>query len=72
MDGDDDLIGGVRKSFDAPPYYGLRATWWQDQAFGFGLNANHAKSYTSDKYKNYAGYDRLLFTDGLNSETVNA
>ncbi len=59
------------RSFEAPPYYGIRATRWQSPSFGFGLDFAHNKVYpTSDSLP--AGYDVLEFTDGLNTLTVNA
>ncbi|MEI4484866.1 outer membrane beta-barrel protein [Frigidibacter sp. MR17.14] len=58
------------KSTAVPPYWGARATWWRDDAWGFGLEFNHAKAYADNKAE--AGYDTLEFTDGLNFATVNA
>lgn len=57
------------KSFEAPPYYGLRATWWRSATFGIGLEVNHAKVYAADPAA--LGFDRLEFTDGLNIVTAN-
>lgn len=72
VDGDDYLIGWEGKPFEMPPYYGLRATWWQSETLGFGIDVNHAKVYASDEDRTAAGYDRLEFTDGLNIVTLNA
>ena len=58
-------------SFEAPPYYGLRATWWQDNDYGFGVELNHAKVYGNAETLAANGYDVLEFTDGLNILTVN-
>jgi lipid A oxidase len=71
---DDSVLGEGRvrwlgKSFEAPPYYGIRATWWTSDKWGFGLEANHAKVYAENKVA--LGYDTLEFTDGLNLITAN-
>lgn len=59
------------RSFEAPPYYGIRATIWQNQAFGYGLDFTHNKIYpTADSLP--AGFTRLEMTDGLNTLTFNA
>lgn len=57
------------KSFESPPYYGLRATWWKSDKWGFGVEVNHAKVYAENKAA--LGYDTLEFTDGLNLITAN-
>jgi lipid A oxidase len=57
------------KPLSAPPYYGFRATWWQSETIGFGLEFNHAKVYAKDRQS--LGYDRLELTDGLNLITAN-
>mgnify|MGYP000176449966 CR=1 FL=1 len=57
------------KSFAAPPYYGIRATVWASDEFGYGLDFAHNKIYPKTLP---AGYDTLEFTDGLNTLTVNA
>ncbi|MCO4847302.1 MAG: lipid A oxidase, partial [Yoonia sp.] len=57
------------KSFDAPPYYGIRATIWSSSEFGYGLDFTHNKIYPKTLP---TGYERLEFTDGLNTLTVNA
>ena len=41
----DTLIGWQGKSFEAPPYYGLRGTWWQENDIGYGLEFSHNKVY---------------------------
>ena len=71
---DDSVLGEGRvrwlgKSFEAPPYYGVRATWWPSDTWGFGFEANHAKVYAENKAA--LGYDVLEFTDGLNLITAN-
>ena len=71
---DDSVLGEARvkwlgKSFEAPPYYGLRATWWKSDKWGFGIEVNHAKVYAENPTA--LGYDVLEFTDGLNLITAN-
>jgi lipid A oxidase len=63
-----DTVGWLGKSFAPPPYYGLRATVWNDTGFGWGVDINHAKVY-ADTPADY-GYERLEFTDGLNIVTA--
>ncbi|MEM8730356.1 MAG: outer membrane beta-barrel protein [Pseudomonadota bacterium] len=57
-------------SFDNPPYYGIRATWWRDAAWGFHLDFNHTKAYASDGTLAATGFQTLEFTDGLNNITL--
>lgn len=59
------------RSFEAPPYYGLRATRWQSPSFGLGIDFAHNKVYPTDGDLP-AGFSVLEFTDGLNTLTVNA
>lgn len=66
--------GWEGRSFELPPHYGLRATWWPDRfggRLGFGIDANHAKVYADDETLDESGLDRLEFTDGLNTVTIN-
>ncbi|MGZ9809269.1 outer membrane protein [Pseudoroseicyclus sp. H15] len=60
------------RSFEAPFYWGARATWWGQRGLGFGLDVNHAKVYADDATLAATGYDRLEFSDGLNIVTLNA
>ncbi len=57
-------------SFEMPPYYGVRATWWLDQAPNFGIAAEftHAK-VKADPLP--ADFSVLEFTDGINFVTLN-
>lgn len=57
------------RSGDAPVYYGIRATKWQESGFGYGLDFAHNKIYPKQLP---SGYDVLEMTDGLNTLTVNA
>lgn len=68
----DELIGWEGRSFDMPPYYGLRATWWRTETLGYGLEFTHSKVYAPDDEAAAAGFTNLEFTDGLNIVTLNA
>ncbi len=68
----DELIGWDGKSFEMPPYYGLRGTWWTSETFGWGVEFTHAKVYAPEDEREDIGFDRMEFTDGLNLVTVNA
>ncbi len=59
------------RSFEAPLYYGLRATNWQTPTFGFGLDFARNKAYPPSGSLP-AGFSTLEFSDGLNTLTVNA
>jgi len=59
------------RSFDAPIYYGIRATRWRSSTFGYGLDFAHNKVYPADGF-GAPGYEVLEFTDGLNTLTINA
>ncbi|SLN75866.1 outer membrane protein [Roseisalinus antarcticus] len=68
---EDFLVGWQGRSFEPPPYYGLRATWWRDANMGFGADFSHAKVYSGEDGR-AAGYETLEFTDGINILTANA
>lgn len=68
---DDFSIAWEGRSFKAPPYYGIRATKWNEEGFGYGLDFAHNKIYPKDG-ELPAGYTVLEMTDGLNTLTVNA
>lgn len=68
----DALIGWDGKSFEMPPYYGLRGTWWRSDTFGVALEFTHAKVYAPDDEREAIGFDSFEFTDGHNLLTVNA
>lgn len=80
--GDDPSTGGVGSfdftagwdgnSFDAPPYYGVRGTWWQTEDFGYALDFTHSKAYANDDTLASTGFEVLEFTDGINTLTFNA
>jgi lipid A oxidase len=56
------------KSFDLPPYWGVRATYWLNNSssgWGFAIDYVHAKA-VADLSNLGASFDRLEFTDGNN------
>lgn len=61
------------RSFEMPPYYGLRATWWTNSNpnLGFGIDFSHNKVYADDATLTSSGFTNLEFTDGLNTLTAN-
>ena len=60
------------RSFEAPIYYGLRATRWQSETFGWGAEFTHSKVYSDKETQIESGFDTLELTDGVNILTVNA
>ena len=63
-------VGWDGASFSMPPYYGVRGTWWLDQApeWGVALDFTHSK-VKADPLP--AGFTTLEFTDGINFLTAN-
>ncbi len=59
------------RSFEAPPHYGFRYTYWTNERLGFGLDFNHVKVYADDATLVANGFSRLELTDGLNILTAN-
>jgi len=51
------------------PYYGIRATSWESEKWGFGVQLYHAKVYAENQA--VLGYHALEFTHGLNLITAN-
>ncbi|MEM1377521.1 MAG: outer membrane beta-barrel protein [Pseudomonadota bacterium] len=68
--------GWEGRSFEMPPYYGVRATWWMDFAPNWGLSVDftHAKVYAdSETFANdIPTWSRFEFSDGINYLTLNA
>ncbi len=66
----DVTVGWDGESFEPPPYYGVRATWWLEDTPQFGIAAEftHAK-VKADPLP--AGFTTLEFTDGINFVTLN-
>ncbi|WP_226553976.1 MULTISPECIES: outer membrane protein [Celeribacter] len=72
-DGVDDFdftTGWDGKSFDTPPYYGVRGTWWVRDNFGWIADFSHSKVYADKGDMADNGFSTLEFTDGLNNLTV--
>jgi lipid A oxidase len=65
------LVGWQGKSFEMPPYYGVRATWWRSERLGFGVDFAHVKVYAPEATMAANGFQTLEFTDGLNVLTAN-
>ncbi|MFV0334286.1 MAG: outer membrane protein [Tropicimonas sp.] len=59
------------KSFEMPPHWGIRATWWRSERLGFGVEFEHTKAYATDDTMDDFKFETLEFTDGLNSLTAN-
>ncbi|WP_299931744.1 outer membrane beta-barrel protein [uncultured Pelagimonas sp.] len=66
-----ELLGWEGKSNQMPPYYGVRATWWQNERIGYGIEFSHNKVYAVEKDREKLGFSRLELTDGLNIVTLN-
>lgn len=62
------------KSFEMPPYWGVRGVYWLESqpGWGVGIEFTHSKAY-ADLSNSAAGalYDKLEFTDGNNIVTAN-
>jgi lipid A oxidase len=63
------------KSFEFPPYWGVRGTWWLDEwdysDFGIALDYSHSKVYARESTLHKTGWTHFEFTDGLNLATAN-
>ena len=59
------------RPFEAPPYYGIRATFWRSERLGFGVEFNHAKVYLEDDQRVAEGFENFELTDGINILTAN-
>jgi len=59
------------RSFEPPPHYGFRATWWKNDKLGFGIDYNHTKVYADSATLAANGFTVLEFSDGLNIITAN-
>jgi lipid A oxidase len=67
----DELVGWEGRPFEMPPYYGVRATWWRNADWGYGVEYTHTKAYAPDDVEEALGFDRLEFSDGHNVLTAN-
>ena len=68
----DFTAGWEGRSFEMPPYWGVRWTRWQTDTFGWGLEFNHTKAYADDETLAESGFSHFEFSDGLNIVTLNA
>ncbi len=71
-------VGWSGKPFQAPPYWGLRGTYWLPKgsgilspAWGIAIDYTHAKVYADLGGDTGTVYSHLEFTDGLNLLTAN-
>lgn len=62
------------KSFEMPPYWGVRATHWfgNMSSWGIALDYVHSKAYANVNFATDPVYSHLEFTDGNNIVTLNA
>ncbi|MBV1693895.1 MAG: outer membrane beta-barrel protein [Hyphomicrobiales bacterium] len=62
------------KSFEMPPYWGVRATHWFGNMsnWGIALDYVHSKAYANVNFATDPVYSHLEFTDGNNIVTLNA
>lgn len=75
-DGTKFTAGWDGKSFEMPPYWGVRGTYWLDEwgysDFGVALDFSHSKVYARKATLNKTpGWTHFEFTDGLNLATAN-
>jgi lipid A oxidase len=74
-DGTHFTAGWDGKSFNMPPYWGVRGTWWLDEwgysDFGIALDYSHSKVYARESTLTKTGWTHFEFTDGLNLATAN-
>lgn len=75
-DGADFRAGWEGKSFQTPPYYGLRGTWWMTNLgkpnLGLSVDFTHAKVYADSETLASSGWSHFEFSDGINLLTLNA
>ena len=72
----DFTAGWEGRSFEMPPYYGVRGTWWMEELgqpnLGVSLVFTHAKVYADDDTLAKSTWDHFEFSDGINLLTLNA
>jgi lipid A oxidase len=75
-DGPDFRAGWEGKSFEMPPYYGVRGTWWMTDLgkpnLGLSVDFTHAKVYADSETLSASGWSQFEFSDGINLLTLNA
>jgi lipid A oxidase len=65
------------ESFQSPPYYGVRGTYWLTNfnlpRWGVAIDVTHAKVSADKSAPSLSGtFSTLEFTDGINTATLNA
>jgi lipid A oxidase len=76
-DGTEFTAGWEGQSFEPPPYWGVRGTWWLNDfghdEIGLAIDFSHTKVYADkDTLNNKTpGWTHFEFTDGLNLLTAN-
>jgi len=53
-------------SFQMPPYWGVRGTYWLGRNWGLAVEYHHSKAVADIDFTADKTYDRLEFTDGNN------
>ena len=53
-------------SFEMPPYWGVRGTYWLGRNWGLAVDYAHTKALADINFNTDKVYDRLEFTDGNN------
>ena len=75
-DGPDFRAGWEGKSFQMPPYYGVRGTWWMTDLgkpnLGLSVDFTHAKVYADSATLSTSGWSHFELSDGINLLTLNA
>lgn len=75
-DAPDFRAGWEGKSFEMPPYYGVRGTWWMTDLgkpnLGLSVDFTHAKVYADSETLASSGWSQFEFSDGINLLTLNA
>ena len=59
-------------SFEMPPYYGVRGTYWFDSAPNWGLALDFTHAKVEADLAEAPDFTQLEFTDGINLLTANA
>jgi lipid A oxidase len=65
---DDRSVSWDGGGFEAPPYWGVRGTYWLSKSspWGFAIDYTHQKASANIDFANDQVFDRLEFTDGNN------
>ena len=59
------------RSFETPPYWGVRGTYWWNSHWGVALDYTHSKGYANLNFATDPIYNHLEFTDGNNLLLLN-